>query len=36
MCSPSVIDAAMAGMSRRDAIYFAAGGLGGGRAGWGA
>src|SRR5260221_4281173 len=24
MCSPSVIDAALAGMTRRDAIYFAA------------
>lgn len=29
MCSPSVIDAALAGMSRRDALYFAAGTLAG-------
>lgn len=29
MCSPSVIDAALAGMTRRDAIYFAAGTLAG-------
>lgn len=29
MCSPSVIDAALAGMNRRDAAYFAAGALAG-------
>jgi kynurenine formamidase len=29
MCSPTVIDAALAGMTRRDAIYFAAGTLAG-------